>query len=122
MSKNISLLGSIDNSKIDDYLSKADIFILMSRNEGLPISIIEAMREGLPVISTNISGIPELIENGNNGILLEPDVSQLTNLLNHIDLYNWKVMGESSKKIYKEKFTLDRMFSEYCEMYNSLFI
>ena len=42
---------------------RSNIFILTSRNEGLPISIIEAMREGLAVISTDISGIPELVEN-----------------------------------------------------------
>jgi|GEM_PF-333151 Glycosyltransferase len=118
---NVSLLGSIDNLKVDKYLLEANIFILMSRNEGLPISIIEAMRAGLPVISTSISGIPELVENGLNGLLLEPDTTQLVDIFNHIDEYDWEAMGVASRQIFKEKFTLDRMFSEYCDMYNSLF-
>lgn len=47
------------------HLAQADIFVLLSENEGLPISIIEAMRAGLAIISTNVSGIPELVSNDN---------------------------------------------------------
>jgi glycosyltransferase involved in cell wall biosynthesis len=122
LSNNINLVGSIDNLKVDEYLSKTNIFILMSRNEGLPLSIIEAMRAGLPIISTNISGIPELVQNGLNGILLDPDVKQLSNLFSQLDDYNWEAMGKSSQQLFKEKFTLSRVFSEYCDMYDSLLI
>ena len=46
----------------------------MSNNEGLPISIIEAMRSELPIISTKVAGIPELVSNNYNGLLIEPNV------------------------------------------------
>ena len=46
---------------VNKYLSEADLFILTSKDEGLPISIIEAMRASLPIIATKIAGIPEMI-------------------------------------------------------------
>ena len=120
LSDNVSMLGSIDNSKVRKYLSNSNIFILMSRNEGLPISIIEAMREGLAVISTDTSGIPELVENNYNGLLIDPSVEQLKKIFNNMDIYNWNLMGENSKKLFEKKFKLDRVFSEYCDIYDSL--
>lgn len=79
----------------------------MSNNEGLPISIIEAMRTGLPVISTKISGIPELVDI--NGILIDPNVEQLTTIFDHMDEYDWNVMGKRSRERWKKDFTFDRM-------------
>jgi glycosyltransferase involved in cell wall biosynthesis len=120
LDQHVTLLGSIDNSIVRKHLMRSNIFILTSRNEGLPISIIEAMREGLAVISTDISGIPELVENKYNGLLIDPSVEQLKDIFNNMDSYNWEVMGENSLKLFKDKFTLDRVFSEYCDIYDSL--
>ena len=50
----------------------ADAFILPSYNEGLPISVLEAMSYSLPVISTTVGGIPEILKNGENGFIMEP--------------------------------------------------
>jgi len=55
-----------------------------------------------------------------NGILLDPDVQQLSVLFKHLDNYNWEAMGKASQQIFKEKFTLNRVFSEYCDLYDSL--
>lgn len=58
-----------DDEKIEVY-KQADIFILPSHHEGMPISIIEAMAAGLPVIATEVGGIPDLIEPEVNGLLV----------------------------------------------------
>ena len=73
LEKHVSFLGLIPNNEVYKYLANNNIFILMSKNEGLPISIIEAMRESMAIISTEVSGIPELVKTGYNGILLNPN-------------------------------------------------
>lgn len=64
--------GWVDECEKQQLLSNADIYILPSYHEGLPISILEAMSYKLPVISTNVGGIPEIIEDKNNGFLITP--------------------------------------------------
>ncbi|PXY02985.1 hypothetical protein DF185_02515 [Marinifilum breve] len=118
LSKHIDFKGAVDNADVYKYLCKSNIYILMSYNEGLPISIIEAMRAGLPIISTKIAGIPELIND--NGVLLDPDVDQLVEVLNSIDKYDWKSMGEHSRTRFTNEFTFKRMSREYCDMLDSL--
>ena len=120
LSQHVRFLGAVDNSQVYKYLFQANIFILMSKNEGLPISIIEAMRAGLPIISTKVAGIPELIDEGKNGFLLGPDEAQLAALLNSIDLYPWSDMGKISRDKFLQEFTFDRMKREYCDMLDIL--
>ncbi|BBH22979.1 glycosyl transferase [Paenibacillus baekrokdamisoli] len=64
--------GWIDGEQKKKFLSNADVYILPSYAEGLPISILEAMAYGLPVISTNVGGIPEIVRKDENGFLIEP--------------------------------------------------
>ena len=63
----VELPGLKEN--VADYLSKADIYISVSHREGLPLSMLEAMASRLPVISTNVGGVPDLIKN--SGILID---------------------------------------------------
>lgn len=63
--------GFVFGDKKTELLNWADVFILPSHNEGLPISILEAMSYGMPIISTPVGGIPEVIDN-HNGILVTP--------------------------------------------------
>jgi glycosyltransferase involved in cell wall biosynthesis len=56
---------------VENYLAYGDVYVASSIFEGLPISILEAMSAGLPVISTNVGGVPDIIKNDQNGILVE---------------------------------------------------
>ena len=84
----VHFLGERSHAEIADSLSDADAFVLPSvvasngDMEGIPVSLMEAMASGLPVISTRHSGIPELIEDGVNGLLAdERDVEGLADVM-----------------------------------------
>lgn len=68
--------GWVSGEKKVDLLNWADVFILPSHNEGLPISILEAMSYKMPIISTPVGGIPEVVETNKNGVLVSPGNSE----------------------------------------------
>lgn len=72
LESSVNVLGWITGSNKTQLLEEADVYILPSYNEGLPIAILEAMAYGLPVITTPVGGIPEAIEDGVEGFLVPP--------------------------------------------------
>ena len=103
--------------------SDFDVFVLSSLFEGLPLTVIEAMFAGLPVVASNVGGIPELVSDGRNGFLTIPgnpeDLAQKMLLLVE-DTTLRKRMGQESRKIAESLFTLDRMIEEYSNLYLSI--
>jgi len=78
------------------------------KTEGYPGIITEAMSVGLPVIATRIGGIPEMVENGINGILTEPhDEEGLLAAILSIDKNNYKTMSQSARKLFDERYNSD---------------
>lgn len=118
ISQNCLFRGSVPNSDVYKCLAENNIFVLMSKNEGLPISIIEAMRVGLPIIATNVSGIPEQVTNGENGFLIEPTTDALVEMLTRLPDYDWEAMGRASRQRFERDFTFERMQRQFCEMYD----
>lgn len=121
LKKHIELAGAIKNTDVYKKLASANIMILMSENEGLPIALIEGLRSSLALISTRVSGIPELINEGANGVLLNPDKGELLELFNHFEKYDWDKMGEASRKLFEDYYTFERMRSDYLRMLNKVF-
>jgi glycosyltransferase involved in cell wall biosynthesis len=75
-------LGWVAGADKARALAAAQIYVLPSHNEGLPVSILEAMAQGLPIIATRVGGIPELVRHGIDGLLVEPgDVPALAQAL-----------------------------------------
>jgi len=66
----VQLIGLVLQEKIQDYYNQADIFVLSSVTEGIPVVLMEAMAKGLPVVATRITGIPELVEDQRSGLLV----------------------------------------------------
>ena len=69
---NVTFTGALGQDKVRDYYDRADIFVLASFAEGVPVVLMEAMAKEIPVISTRITGIPELIEHQEDGLLAVP--------------------------------------------------
>ncbi|MFH0824230.1 MAG: glycosyltransferase family 4 protein, partial [Pseudomonadota bacterium] len=68
----VRVLGEVERARVPGLLGLAGAFALPSYQEGMPISIIEALRAGVPVISSPVGGIPDMIEDGVSGILIPP--------------------------------------------------
>ncbi len=78
----VNVLGWVSGDAKKKLLETGDIFVLPSYNEGLPVSILEAMSWEIPVISTRVGGIPQLVRDGTDGILINPgDVEALSQAL-----------------------------------------
>lgn len=97
-----------------NILKQTDIYLFPSYNEGQPISIIEAMAFGIPVITSNVGAIPETIKNDENGFILEKQnpeqyVEKIIYLKNNSKLYN--KISINNLETYKERFTVDK----YCK-------
>jgi glycosyltransferase involved in cell wall biosynthesis len=74
ISELVEHLGAVSLAERVGFYQKADVFVLPTYAEAMPMSVIEAMAAGLAVITTNVGGIPELIEDGADGILFSPGV------------------------------------------------
>jgi len=117
LENNVRFLGAVDERTLMTEFSKATVFILpcvKAKNgdmDGIPVSLMEAMYLQIPVVSTNISGIPELIENGKEGFLVEPEnVEQLANALKILlqDENMRTKMGKRGRKKIEEKFNIHK--------------
>jgi glycosyltransferase involved in cell wall biosynthesis len=79
LTENITILDWVNEQERDALLKQADVFILPSYNEGLPMALLEAMSWGLAVITTPVGGIPELVIDHQNGLLVKPgDIQNLS--------------------------------------------
>lgn len=119
---NIKLLGHRrDYAK---YLASTKVLLNPSIGyEDLPFVIIEAMSIGVPVIGTDIAGIPEEIENGANGYIVKPkDVEALAEAIKGLLIDGQKrlLMGTQGRRIFNEKFTIDKMVGSYMRIYNEM--
>lgn len=82
VTEQVILEGSVNQDRIRTFYNQADIFVLASFAEGLPVVLMEAMSMEIPCVTTNITGIPELITSGNDGILVAAsDVNGLANAI-----------------------------------------
>jgi glycosyltransferase involved in cell wall biosynthesis len=79
----VHFAGSIGQDNIRDYFANADVFCLASFAEGVPVVLMEAMAMELPVVTTTVMGIPELVEDGVSGLLMPPGRADALGALLH---------------------------------------
>jgi len=115
------ILERESHEKVLEYLRAGDLFVLNTGYEGLSHQILEAMAMGIPVITTNVGGNPELIENNKNGILVEyNNKEQLKSAI--LKLYRDKELRERLIQNAKEKvkeFSKERMINKTVELLKS---
>ena len=108
-------------SDIFPWLHQADVFILTSKYEGMPMTLIEAMGTGLPVIATKVGGIPDIITDGEEGILTESDSEQIAAAMERMmDVEFRQKCGKKARKKAIEQFAADTMAEKYIQLYQEL--
>ena len=109
-------------SDIESVMARSDIVLLPSYTEGLPRSLMEAMALARPVLSTRVGGIPELVRDGIDGILVEPgDVEALARALYTLsDPLTRQQMGQAGQQRVRENFSLRRQAHEFTSIMDAL--
>jgi len=103
------ILGPKYGEEKEQILADADIFVLPSENECFPLVILEAMRAGLPVVSTRVGGIPDLVQEGTTGLLVAPgSVEKLAAALHQLlaDEGQRKMMGARGRQNFEDFYSL----------------
>jgi glycosyltransferase involved in cell wall biosynthesis len=67
----VEFVGKVPHERVQDYMNQSEVFVLPSLSEGFPVTILEAMACGLPIVATRVRGIPDIIEDGTNGYLVD---------------------------------------------------
>lgn len=125
----VKLLGWKQQEEVVETLNSANILLAPSvtskdgDQEGIPVSMMEAMAMGLPVVSTQHSGIPELVQNGISGFLVpERDVDglaeKLSYLIEHPEV--WPIMGRAGRTHVEEYYNNDKLGDRLVEIYHGL--
>lgn len=100
-------------------MPRLDILCLMSQWEGLPMSIVEAMSVGLPVIATDVGGVREAVRHGHTGLLVPRTAEALAEAVAgvHADRTRLRAMQQQALTAFRQTFTLDRVVEQYGKVY-----
>jgi len=108
---------------VAERLARAQVFVLASRSEGFPLSILEAMRAGLPVVASQVGGIAEAVADGESGILVPPGDPDALGAALRLVLTNCDLrarLGSRGRRRYERHFTFDAMFARTCDLYHGI--
>ena len=118
--KNVHFLGQVPNCEMGGYLQKSDIMLSAPKVDNMPVSLLEAFSAGLLVISSNVGGVPYMVEHGKTGLLFESDndaemaermlwalshqdecLQMIRNAKEEVKKYSWEVIGQQFKALYE---------------------
>ena len=121
LGERVRLCGERDD--IPELLGRADCFVLASRSEGLPMSILEAMAAGLPVVASDVGGVAELVVDGATGLLVAPhDATSLAEALRRVlvDVDLRTRLGAAGRRRVEERFGIERFRAAHVALYGRL--
>lgn len=120
--QSVHFLGT--RSDVPAVLSLVDVLALSSHMEANPVSILEGLACGKPVVSTRVGSIPETVHHGENGYLVDPgNASQMADFLNRLmsDREISRQMGSAGRREVVENWSLDRMVEGYQELIQTIY-
>jgi glycosyltransferase involved in cell wall biosynthesis len=122
LSDRVVYVGPVAGERKAELLAWADVYVQPSHHEGLPLSVLEAMASGLPVIATSVGALPEVVDEGIHGRLVAPGrPDQLATTMMKVALDSTRgKMGQAGQKRVKERFSLAGFQDRLEAMYASL--
>ena len=121
LQKHIHLTGFINNA--DHILKYFDILAIPSLKEGLPITVLEAMRAGVPIVASAVGGIVDALDDGKCGILVPPcNINKLSQALSSMIDNPIKIthMADLAKRRFRQHYTTERMCNDYTSLYHEI--
>ena len=112
---NVQFVGEKEQNEVFKLLNKSSVFILMSHSEGLPLSILEALRVGLPIITSNAGGCPETVSN-KNGFVIKPDALELTHILKKLNIVELNIMSKKSRELFEKDYKFESFLNQYIKL------
>jgi glycosyltransferase involved in cell wall biosynthesis len=119
--EHLQITGWLPRDEIAAYCAAADVLLMPSRWEGLPLVALEAMRMGCPVVASPAGGLPEVIEHGVTGYLIDgADPDAWVRTLQNLDPDTQHRLGEAGRRLFNAQFTLDRVVTQLDALYGRL--
>ena len=118
LDKKINFIGKIENTKLNEYLKNADIFIQASNYEGLPHSILEAMNFEIPILSTDVGGCSVLLNKGERGYIIPMPVSEVEISEGIRKIINNKNEAKSKARLAKNYLNQEHNFNTNADIYH----
>jgi glycosyltransferase involved in cell wall biosynthesis len=114
-----TFLGHVEGAR-DTVMPELDVMVLMSVQEGLPVSIVEALSVGLPVVATAVGGIPEIIRDGVEGLLVPRSVADLTHALERLLTEQGLLarLSANALQTFEERYEISKVAKEYSQVYD----
>jgi glycosyltransferase involved in cell wall biosynthesis len=119
LDKKIKFVGHSDNML--DWYRQADVFVLSSKSEGVPLALLEAMSCAIPCVCTGVGGVPDILRDNVTGYIVKPGDSQLmaTKILALLDdKMRREKMGQKARALVKEKYTIGQMSQNILRIYH----
>lgn len=117
----LTLTGSLEPDRVAQLYSLADVTVLASFSEGVPVTLMEAMARGRPVVATRVGGVPELVEDGCSGLVVAPgDPDALAEALLRIleDTQFAGTLGQNGARKVREEFSIETAADQLAELFH----
>ncbi len=119
----VRVVGEVPHARVASYLACADVFLLPSLQEGMPIALLEALRAGLPVIVSRVGAMPEMIEHGKTGLLIAPGkpediVEAVKRIMDDTELR--ARLARNGRALFEEQFEVAACVKQISKIYQSM--
>jgi glycosyltransferase involved in cell wall biosynthesis len=119
----VEFAGALPREAIAEWYRRAAVLCLPSIYEGFPVTIVEAMAAGLPVVATRVAGVPEAVDHGATGLLAPPEdaaalAAAIERVLEDIDLR--RRMGQAAREEFERRFTIRVVTGAHLKLYEEL--